>query len=727
MNALSIAITVCVMAGSTARVQAQCFSCATPLPIEPVIISDVCDTLHVSAAQKHAIADLYNTYHDDWQLLQDRDVATLAAREMNFASSARADDVAAYCSHVKSLIRQNNSVLKSLREVDQALFDRIAEALSDDQVMLLPAWIHQQQSRALTTAMAGRGHTLDLLRLIPDATENSEVRRACIEALLPQLADQKRALRVLHKQMMDRIAELYEDVAAGNVRPEEMFAMISAVQAEIATARATLADSLLRNVQQIIGEVAPHVARTLPLRSKLADDTPYDDAAIRSILDWHAYIEQSSLSQSAKTTCTAIVTEQADIAAALGEAIAATQTGSTTFYKAGTALAMIDGTINRSLFESIPFADYQQLLKARGAHKKQQELPMPPPPLRRADGIDLHPMSTTRFQALQRTLDLPLHSDNCLVAHDASIEQMLTDELIQAGLPIEPGRCNDAEAAFTQWMSAKSQGLARADAIDADLIAAIAPHATPSRIALAHTQARTWRRQGIRNTASLEVMSPQFGNVNIISSASDAGLDLDDPTLAELLLRHAATISSTIEQQGLCRLHRVGTPGAANASDQTGLSNPNEVMATILSNQERAFTESVDAINAAVHAIASEIPDKTASAWRRSMFKSVWSGIGYELEAVRASHDALTQAMPETAQAQLESAFAELLTDALVLQDEIISLLVDQPLQSNAMTMAGNVRVEVQARLQRQTQRISQWRDEVNGILSEQLAIAAHP
>jgi len=723
MRTLSHTILVLLAAAIAPTAYGQCFSCAIPQSVPAATINDLCDVLQASDLQRDTVNSIYTRYQDDWKSLQDSEVAALAKQEITGAHHQ--SDLATYAAHVRGLIRQNRAVLKSLEAADQALFDDVADALSDDQVALLPAWLYMEQARARAALISGRGHQFDLLKLLPGVNDDAEERRRCIEAILPSLKAQANRLRTLRSEMMKEIDGLYSDAQRDVLNPNDLAAQVQSTLAQANADRATLSNELATDVQRSLEDVAPRTANMMVLRLKLADSAAHDDAAVQTMLNWMASIDAAAISPDVAERCKEIVMDHNRAADSWMQDILAQGAGTDAFDKAAAKLSTVDTDIHAAIFAAIPYADYLQVIGPCSPGDQQHaEMPTSEPHRPEVKGMDLHPMTAARFQTLLRILNIPSQCEACSSAYESYARRSADDDVIQAAFPATPIR---PHTTVPEWLNAKSRGLQRADELDFRLIDALAVHSTPSRANLATAQARTWRRQCIPDQVTADLLMPQFGHTDIVVAACEAGLNLDGPTLAELLLWHATNIESKLAKHGeitIC-LHWSISSAAGNIHGEAGT--PLEITERFRENKRLALQELHEAINSAESDITASIPDDEAGAWQHSIVKAMWPRITRDIEVARTSHRSLVAAMPPPIRAQLERSFADLLTDALALQDETVSLLLNQSIHPEHMTLLGDARIELQAVLDRQAQRVDQWREEANDIVSSSEVLAVHP
>jgi hypothetical protein len=537
---------------------------------------------------------------------------------------------------------------------------------------------------------------------------------------------------------MRAMADAYDDMADGKIDAKTLMDSTIQINRDVYTQRDAIQDDVARRARTAIKPLAPTAARDLPLRQKLLDGNPTGDAYIRDMIAWLHAIDAAQLEPADAATCIEIVMRLEPLIDSY------VQIGHGRGQDPGRVSAALQlvgdasGGLHKAIFTTLGKGIYDRVLAQRDRYQTRTERPLTAAASKSApdaltskrlpDALDVHPMSATRFQDLLEILGQYPDDADSWSRFGAAGDEIRGDEVIQSALPRHPPRDgDDRQADFDRWMDAKQQSLERVDAVDAELIRSVADDAPEERIALASAQARCWRRLPIDAAAAEQALRSRFDHLDLVASAAAAGLDLDDPHLASLLLTRTNEFAEIMESHAMACLRARGTPGAAVVAGSTGWATPNDILRPLRDATEEADKAARQAATDAVHEVAAFLPHDQVPAWRRAVAHAAWPCLSRPVDEARSIHVVAVATAPPDVEAALKAAFANLLTDALALQDEITPILINQPLSATTERMKGDDRIRIHARFERTTQRVQQWRDEFNEILSGRPAVAAHP
>ncbi len=654
-------LVACICANLPSWAQAVCVRCMMAPPIRYAVIEDMSETLQCSDAQRQAAAEAHEAYRATWTAT----VATLEADFQTLEQSLGDADASQASRTAARLLRRGLDAVQTLKDVDAALFVDIEDLLSDDQVPAARVWHDSMRGRWHATAPSQWLTIPDPLALIPPHPTRDHARRVLVQSM----AQPARRRAEQTSRAFDAFARAAID-AYNSESIEDVQAAIQAAMAESDTAWADIARRLRRDTARALGHLDPLQSAWSRSQWLLLDGPKsYDDLAAQGILEWIAIVEGAALPPSARDRCAVAILEALEEIEDLDRRL-----------DAGVQEPALSRDLQRRMVEVAnaleePIA--AQMLAAAS----------PPPDALPADephrvslwaqwrGLQLRPLSSAQLTLVAAALDVPLQT---LAPHAArAAEAIASNDRIASATPppIDPDgpiRVGHGLDKARRILQQRHAALRLVEAIDAAFLAAIEVPPTRRRVAT-HLIAMLRLRPPARSTLPGERLTwmQEPYRLNLIGCALSAGLDLNDPQIAEAVCHAAAATYPSLLAASDVRVIQ-DESDAAYVPIEGRMHGPNAAMKYCREARARASASQRDAAIQAIRTIEAALNPSNTAAFRVALTEALWPRVMEPLSRARSAWKANAALHgPEG-----EAAFATLVGRITETQQRLANLLV---------------------------------------------------
>jgi hypothetical protein len=622
-------------------------------PIRHAVIEDMMETLDCSDAQRQAAAAAFEAYQDAW-------TDAIAAIEDELPPLERS--VADGTAPLGLLFRAGLEAIDGLESLDEALFLKVEDTLSDSQVTLATVWRDSMRGRWHAASPAAWRVIPDPLSLIPPSISTGDARRTLLQDLATPIrrrADRcDRAFGAFSRRILEACSMTNSD--------DTQRAIHNAV-AEADAAWARIAEEVRRDVASALRTLSPlQVAWARAQWLQLDGPPSYDDLAASSIMEWIQQVDQHGLSTTDRQACVALILdalqEIEDIDRRL-DAGGQTAEAQRPWQDQMLAIARdLEAPIAARVAASEPFD-----AAASDPSDAAPDLPwfgLQVRPLTRAQRAEVAQVLGLTPQAITPHADAAARA----ITHDAAIAAA-TPHSRDATSPAPRPSLDEARKVFSHRKAA----LARVKSADAAFLEATG--APPHRRQLALHLIDGLRLQPPARPIHPDdpvIWSQKPARFNVVTCAVRAGLDLDDPVLVDALCHAAETMHSAHLIAGEARTLQMES-NAAWVPINDGMYGPNESMkvcnemlVSAQVAQKAAAIEAVESVEAALDA-------RGRAAFRVAVAESLWPRFAAQMDRARAHW----HAAPAERGPTLEADFATLVGAITDLQQTMADRLID--------------------------------------------------
>jgi len=616
-------------------------------------------TLQCSDAQREAAEAAHNTYLQAWSLEVDELERDLNAMEQSFVSQAGAGMVSSDAT--RRFLRRGLKAVAAMQQVDDALFAAIEDLLSDQQLPAARVWRDSMRGRWHATAPGAWVTIPDPIALLPPASERGPTRLHLIQAMAIPCslrADQtSRAFDSLMRQVLE----------ACNANEVDIRPAIAEVVTTSNQTWAGIDDAVRRAVMKATRELTSLQQARVRATWLLRDGpTSYDDLAGKDVLEWIRAVEERRLPTADAGACADL------IHAALDEIIRIDSLLAERPYPAAERRELQDAMLAAAQQLREPITTHLQANGRNPALTINKSEPERPSAWSQWTGPQLRPLTRGQLEAVSMATGMPMHtlSTHARNAAAAMASDSVIAEANASDLTTQRPR-HDLDSAHA-LVRARRGAMDRVEAIDAAFIDGLG--VGPNRARLAKHFIATLRVQPPTRPAHPDAESHWYHSphrFNILACAVSAGLDLDDPHMADALCRSAELMRRPLHAAAEARTLRLASD-AAYVLGEDSVYMPNASATACNEALHDAQMSQRSAAAAAVETIEGVLDETTRPAFRVAVAASLWPHIMEPLERARAvwsTERALTAA-------RSDAAFATLVGHVTEVQERLADLLV---------------------------------------------------
>jgi hypothetical protein len=669
-----------ILLGITTFGHAQCFTCGWPDHIDTDAAQQIVRVLDMSQAQQRHIANIHERHRDDWMAAQDELVVPLATFEQHCSRSASTMQEA--IGNVTSVIRRSRSVRSQLQDIDARFFDDVEASVAVGQHIVLNAMRHQRRGMWHGRSVNGMIETPDPALLIAASTPPSE-HRIILEAIEPVLSKRVARLRRIESKTFDCIVHAMKDTASGQLdMPTFQSTFTTCTDTEREDRAALVTWQIAKVVNAMDGIDLSAATRRLLMPSFGADSPIVDDPILTQFIN---RLDQLDPLPPDLADAEAVLNEHfaqfRDIHAMPNtkQRVAAITANSRSLHEQLTEVLGRENTL--ALFAPQQHSSLQDVLAALLTGTKLII------PTRSGCGV----LTSRQFETLLSILGLPeTDREQALDIRDLTRDAFIRDADIKSAVAMKLNHAPDAAA--NEWVAARLRGMAAAadhDTNMVDLLAQLGGHAPDNiRAQLALAWISETRRSAVISVTGAFRWVPSDDNTHLISLATEADLDLNDPVIALSLLEQNDAVSNAIDAAVSAVLAH-----SAAAAGTPGFDTTAKLQVTQLNTLARAKRD-------AAATFGDLLPDALRTRWSAQLIRSRWPAITGPLNRVQTRLLALTsnRRLPHDTRTALRREFANVLAAATLLEDQAIGLLLAEPTgQDTLRDVSPAARIRLQA------------------------------